>query len=362
MLAKDTRIIISIIIIFVAIFCLWQVVRPWMAEYFYRKGFVENTYRRYEDSIRSLNTANKFAPWETYYMITQVRNYEEMSRQAEGVANKVAWLTKSKDLYELMIKINPTNPWYYSGLAAIYLSLFNFSPTPEERKKFYDLAGDAYKKAASIDNLNPLFQMSLAYYYHRSGKVEEAVKLYEKCTILDDLFVEAYYNLGEIEISKGNYDAAIKRFEQMVSADEQTYDKDTKTYPDWVKGGNFNNYRAKLGELYLAKRDFKQAIYYFKYALEKNQEDARVWRGLGVAYHQSGEIELAIYAYKQALNIDPEMTDVNKYLGYAYYNAGLLNSSMENLRHYSSGNPGDKKAQEDMDKIGVIRSRFPGKQ
>ena len=94
-LAKDTRLIMVIVIAILVGIGLWQAVCPWMAEFYYRKGFVENTYKRYTESIQSLDKAIKFAPWETYYMITQVRNYEEMSRAAQTTEEQKKWLLKS---------------------------------------------------------------------------------------------------------------------------------------------------------------------------------------------------------------------------------------------------------------------------
>ncbi|MDD5455988.1 MAG: tetratricopeptide repeat protein [Candidatus Margulisbacteria bacterium] len=357
-LAKDTRYIILTVLLFLGCVGLWQSLLPWLAEYNYRAGFVANTYRKFPESIGYLDKAFKYAPWETYYLITQVKNYEEMSRIVDPLPEKVAWLNKAKSMYNYMLRINPTNPWYYNGLASIDLALFNLSQTVEERKKFFEEAGEAYKKAANIDTKNPLFQMSLAYYYHRSGKIDEAYKLYQKCVKLDDWFVEAYYNMAEIDLMRNNVESAIRNFEGMAAADRANYDAENKRYGEWVKGGNFNNYRAKLAEIYLSQKNFPKAIEFFKWAAEARPDDPKIWRGLGVSYHQAGQLEMAIYAYKQAITFDPELNDIYKYLGYLYYNVGLFNSSIENLRKYLSVNPGDEKARMDLGRIIAVSSRF----
>ncbi|MEK6557978.1 MAG: tetratricopeptide repeat protein [Candidatus Margulisiibacteriota bacterium] len=356
-LAKDTRLILVIVMLSLVAYGLWQSVLPWRAEYYYRKGFVENTYRKYNESISSLDRAMKYAPWETYYLITQVRNYEELSRQNQNPDEQRKWLLKAKNTYDYMLRINPTNPWYWSGLASIELGLFNMSPTPQERKAHFEAAGKAYSEAARIDRLNPLFQMSLAYYDHRSGKLDDAYKLYESCIRLDKDFVEALYNMAEIDIIRGKLDSAVEKFEQIVSADRANYDPSTKTYSPWVKGGDFNGYRTRLAEIYLSQHKFKSAIDTFKWALELHPEDSRIWRGLGVAYHQDGQSELAAYAYKQATMFNPDMQDVNKYQAYLYYNMGLLNSAIENLRQYSQMNPGDEKARSDLERM-IMMSRY----
>ena len=250
-----------------------------------------------------------------------------------------------------MIMINHTNPWYLNGLAAIELALFNYTEDKEEREQLLKNAEEAYKTASEVDALNPLFQMSLAFYYHRSGRVEEAYKLYSRSVELDDWFVEAYNNMAEIELGRGNREKAMTYFEEMARADDENFSPETKLFNHWVKGGNFKNYRSKLGELHLLRKNYDQAIIHFKKALEKRENDEKVWRSLGTAYHQSKQMELAIYAYKQALTLNPDLMDVYKYLGYAYYNVGLFNSSQENLVKYLKSNPEDQKVVDDLGRI-----------
>ena len=353
-LAKDTRLIIVFFVAMIVSFSLWQFIRPWIAEYYYRNGYVANTYNKFKESAVYLDKTLKLAPWETYYLITQVKNYESLSQMTSDIKEKVRYLKMAKDLYDYMLKINPTNPWYYNGLASIYLGLSNYSEDQVERKQYYEDAGKAYEQAAKIDYLNPLFQMSLAYYYHRIGRVSEAYALYQKCVELDDWFVEAYYNMAEMDLSAGNIDKAIENFEKIATADVQCYAPSNKTYKNWVKGGNYKHYREKLGEIYLSQNKFDLAIKYFEWALENNKEDPKLWRSLGVSYHQARQLERAIYAYKQAISIDPELYDIYKYLGYVYYNVGLLNGSVENLKKYLKVTPSDKKAQNDLSKIQSI--------
>ena len=354
-LAKDTRLIIVLVVSILVGVGLWQSVCPWLAEFYYRKGFIENTYKKYAESMQSLDRAMKYAPWETYYLITQVRNYEELSRAAQTPAEQKQWLLKARKAYDYMLKINPTNPWFWSGVASIDLGLMNQTTVVSERQKYFNAADLDYCTAASIDMKNPLFIMSKAYFYHRSGRVEDAYKLYEQCLKLDNVFVEALYNMAEIDIMRGQYDVALEHFEIMASADLKSYDPASKTYNQWVKGGDFNGYRSRAAELYMFKRDFKKAIGLFKSALEMHPDDAKIWRGLGVAYQQDGQSDLAVYAYRQAAMIDPDMGDVNKYMAYINYSQGLYNSSIDNLKRYVQSHPEDQKAQSDLAKIQMIQ-------
>lgn len=357
-LAKDTRIIIVALIWLFIFYGIWFVIKPWIAEYNYRQGYVNHVSGRYTQSVFFLDKANRYAPWETYYLITQVKNYERLASRANiNEKERLTLLNKALSTYEYMIQINPTNPWYHNGLASINLALFNYAKNPEERKKYFENAEKAYKNASEIDDLNPLFKMSLAYFYHRSRRIDEAYDLYKRASELDDWMVEAFYNLAEIDLYKKNYNQSILYFEAIAKADKFLYNEHSKKYAHWVKGGNFKNYRAKLGELYLSNKDLDKAIEMFTWALENHQNDANVWRSLGVAYHQAGKLENAIYAYKQALSFNPKLIDLYKYLGYLYYNVGLLNSAVENLSKYIKLGRADEKAVSDLRRMQSVLRR-----
>jgi tetratricopeptide (TPR) repeat protein len=351
-LNKDTRIIIVVIVLIFTLFAYWQILTPWFSEKNYRDGFVANSQGQYLRSIQYLNRCMELTPWETYYQITQVRNYEALSRQEASIDKQKEWLIKARDLYSYMLDINPENPWYWNGIASIYLNLFNITSNQEARMEVFDLAGEAYRMASEIDFFNPLFQMSYGFYLHRKGEVEEAYKYYLKCTELDSWYVEAFYRLAEIEISRGNYDKAIEFLEDMATADRETFSPSTGEYSHWVKGGNFSNYRQKLAELYFShKKNTSKAIEYYLWSLQHKDNDPEVWKRLGMAYHQDNQLERAIRSYRNSISLDPNQEEVYKYLAYLYYNIGHFNSSLENFNKYFRTNNSDQKARQDYERI-----------
>jgi len=56
-MARDTRVILFVIILSLVLVGLWQSVLPWFAEYYYRVGFVANTYEKYTESAAALDRA-----------------------------------------------------------------------------------------------------------------------------------------------------------------------------------------------------------------------------------------------------------------------------------------------------------------
>lgn len=350
--AQDTRIIVVVVTWIFVIFMLYVFIKPWLAEYNYRNGFMLQGRGSIEESIYYIDKTNKYAPWETYYLLTQIKNYQEMVNKTNDLNKKREWLKKSEDLYLYMLKINPTNAWYSNGLASLYLNMANFSNTSEERKSYIDNAGKFFEKSVEIDSINPLFLSSLAQYYlYRSDKQEEAVYYFKKCIEYDDWFVEAYYRLAELEMRKGNLDAAIPYLEAMASADEKNYDSNSNSYAHWVKGGDFNGFREKLGDIYFSKGDYVKSAENYQWSLKKNPNNASVLEKLGVSYHRQGQTLMAINKYKEAMTIDPTKPDLYRYIAYLYYDMGLLKSSQEYFLKYFRFGVNDKKAQSDYAKV-----------
>jgi tetratricopeptide (TPR) repeat protein len=68
--------------------------------------------------------------------------------------------------------------------------------------------------------------------------------------------------------------------------------------------------------------DYQKALFYFKEAVKKNQQDAEAWFYIGYCKGNLGRVNEAIDAFKQAIRIDPEFADVYYNLGVAYDQLG----------------------------------------
>jgi Tfp pilus assembly protein PilF len=71
----------------------------------------------------------------------------------------------------------------------------------------------------------------------------------------------------------------------------------------------------KLGEAYLAQKDFDSASYHFGQAALRNPDNAYVQAQQGRAYYLGGHMDQAEFAYRQALGIDPSYAPALSDLG-----------------------------------------------
>jgi tetratricopeptide (TPR) repeat protein len=123
-------------------------------------------------------------------------------------------------------------------------------------------------------------------------------------------------NIGRLELEKGNYENASKRFKDS----KDIYD-DVKTYLNQlqnksVKCKEFDNISAlhnNLGILHYKQDHLDDAIKEFILALNYS-DSARAYNNLGNAYYKKNDNASAIENYLMALELDPELKEAKKNL------------------------------------------------
>jgi tetratricopeptide (TPR) repeat protein len=122
---------------------------------------------------------------------------------------------------------------------------------------------------------------------------KKAVSYYDKAIEILPSNFEALYNKGVIFQKTGRLEDAKKLFEQTLAIDS------TNT-------GSLNN----LGFYYFNKSRYETALKYFKRADEIHPNKAQFLGNIGSAYHNLGQYEMAKQYYERSLAIDPDQQDV----------------------------------------------------
>jgi tetratricopeptide (TPR) repeat protein len=170
------------------------------------------------------------------------------------------------DYYQEAITINPEDFIAHSAIANAYMSRFNL---PSNRDLgLLNKAIDHYKKSIEIEEKNNLV---------------------------------AYTGLGDIYISRGDWDAAIENYRKAleINATDNT---------------TINN----IGFAYLRKEEYGRALDFFNQALANNPRSSLTLRYLGDYYSQLEKYDEAITNYKSAIDIDPRNAAASYSLGRLY--------------------------------------------
>ncbi|HEV2845489.1 MAG TPA: tetratricopeptide repeat protein, partial [Thermoanaerobaculia bacterium] len=133
---------------------------------------------------------------------------------------------------------------------------------------FHDAATDCFRNATALDPKDFRWPYLLAASHQAAGRLDEAVEAFGKALELAPEATPGYVHLGEIRLLQGRFEdaeAALRKALPMPAA------------------------RALLGQVALARRDFKAAVEHLQAALETAPEANRLHHPLALAYRGLGD-------------------------------------------------------------------------
>ena len=191
-----------------------------------------------------------------------------------------------------------------------------------------DILGDMKKKTLIILLILVICLAAFSYWWNR--------------TIGEDMYAAA--DTGEAYKLAGYYLA------WPVSTEKAFYAHQTRGYLLESKGDNVgaqaeyvaarrwkrNNedLNLRLGDVLVDQGKYSQALYYYRYVLQKNEQSALGWSQLGYWYYKTGEDDRARETWQKAIEIDSQIEWPNWYLGVLYL-ADDLEGSLEKLKTVS---------------------------
>src|SRR5258708_4595572 len=135
--------------------------------------------------------------------------------------------------------------------------------------------------------------------------VEACTRLIQSGRLRSSELAIAYDRRGRVYASKGDYDRAIREYDQAIRLAPNLPSTLSNRGLAYAKEGNFDN----------AIRDFDQAI-----RLDPHLHYA--FHNRGVAYYRNGDYERAIRDYDQAIRLNPNFVIAFRGRGEAYNDRG----------------------------------------
>ena len=134
------------------------------------------------------------------------------------------------------VSLNSRNVIAWENLANTYRALINFAEGADN----WTIA--AYQQAIALDPLNPNLRLSLGGVYFALGQYDEAVKWFEQVVNLKPNFANGHYNLSAAYREKGDFARATGEMETTLSLIPRDSD-------DWKKANSeLEALKKKLGE------------------------------------------------------------------------------------------------------------------
>jgi eukaryotic-like serine/threonine-protein kinase len=192
-------------------------------------------------------------------------------------------LDLSQEELNRAIKLEPSNPDAFAGLARLY-----------EAQDRIQEAEALYRRAAALRPDSWQGYNSLGIFLKTHNRYSEAAQQFRRVTELTPDNVAGYLNLGNALLAVGKLDDAETALNKALGCDPSSYPVHTA-----------------LGALYCRKRLFRQAAQVTERALQLSHRDWRTWFSLAVIYRWLGEDGRAVAAYKSALPLLEESVRVS---------------------------------------------------
>lgn len=177
-----------------------------------------------------------------------------------------------------------------------------------------------------IDSERKTFEKGLSLY--SKGKFEEALKYFE--SLKDPSFeVMKYYHIGLVKIQMGQLEEGLKEYRKIheVNHINQGVEYDKFMFSLYINMGSTMQVLAKKK----GKELYNEAISCYTYALQIEDNDARVWNNLGNAYLEIEKYLDAIKSFNKAIELDDEYPEAHYSLSLVYESMSQYESAIEHL-------------------------------
>ncbi len=227
--------------------------RSYAAEYFFKKsldGFAKNNAKEVYDNMRQAIILNPYM--EKYRLgFSQVNlmianNIASRAGQPQGKDQEVYELTEQDrqnisqaiqaaiNEAKAAVTLNPQKAANWENLAVIYRNIVNVAQGAD----VWTIS--AYQRAIVTDPQNPIYRLNLGGFYYSLGNYEEAVRLFEQTVALKPDWPNAYYNLAWADYQRQNYQRAVSGMQNVLSLlnpqkDKADYERAQKDLEEFKK-------------------------------------------------------------------------------------------------------------------------------
>ena len=197
---------------------------------------------------------------------------------------------------------------------------------------------------------NPMVKTAMEY--HRSGRLEQALAIYEQALLSEPGNADIYYLLAVLNNQLQEFENAHKYIDKAISISDRNsafYCALAETYRQQqdltaaitvlkkaiVLDNNSVEPHIKLGMIYKSMGNLGDAIDAYQAALAIDNNIAEIHNNLGNVYRKTNDIERTITAYKKAIDINGRFAGAHHNLGSILLETGNPDDALAFLRNAS---------------------------
>lgn len=160
---------------------------------------------------------------------------------------------------------------------------------------------------------------------------------------------EVYYNVGYIKTSQGNYEEAIIAFRKATLIDNMfanAYRDMGRAYKELGRATEAEESLQKAADIYMNKQMDDNAEAVLNEILQVNPKTINVFNSLGIIYRKQGKFEKALAQYKRALKVDPSEGKILYNIGRCYMEMKDLDQAKKAFATAIENNPNFEEAKQ----------------
>lgn len=253
-----------------------------------------------QDVAPYIEKAIAIYPYDGFYRI-QVEYFIQANRNLVSTASqdqealKAAYLENAKKAVDAglaSVELNPNNYQNYVSLGRAYELA-----VPFDKEGGFDRAKKSYQEAIKLYPENPYLYVMIARLEASAGTKEGVRLQLTEAIKKKNNFADALYLMSQLEASDSKIDEALNYAIEAV----KSAPNDPLVY-------------VQAGLLFYGKKDYPNAVYALKTALEKDQNNANVAYFLALALRDGGRPDIAKQIGDELLRRNPGNADLEAFL------------------------------------------------
>lgn len=188
------------------------------------------------------------------------------------------------------------------------------------KKRRYREALTSFEEAVKLDGKNAQAYRAQGKALEKLRTLDKAEEAYKMATTVKPDYVEAYFELGYLQLSRKKYEEGQKSFQKVIQIN-----------PNFQAGKAHEYLKAayiKQGYTYYRQRNYPKAASEYEAATQIDPTDVSAFYNLGLMQKLARKYSAAESAFESAVDLDPNYGKAHRALGDLYEDTGKNSSAV----------------------------------
>ena len=214
--------------------------------------------------------------------------------------------TQSKDIYEVVVDIDPKNKKAWIGLGESYKAL-----------ALNEKALNAYLSAAILDPSDGEALFLAGQLYYETNRFQEAIQQFKRVQSINPKYPRTWFYIGRSSLASGDFNNALEAAKQEKAQNPNTADP-----------------YLLMAEVFAARRQFSDCANEYAAALRLRSGGAEIYVKAAQCYRQAGSMDIAENMLALASARESGYAEIYREQGAIYDIKGDVLAAIESYRKY----------------------------